>query len=390
MADRALSLTLVGEKYSDGTVLNIPYSEERSDPELIEQFSPEGSGCTRTFYCAWENRFNFIENMVGFAKINPAGTNGVVADGYGVPGTTTYDGRHVHRKLPVGYHMGFTDTSTPPVPQNWVHAVRAVALPDGAKSNDMPPNISEYRPKSGYAKILVTFAALDYDLYSDAEVYNGGGSAGPGTIGCCREWLRYARIVQKPASIFYRNEFQYLKLVGYPAGNKEGGALGSIDYNKHPVILDNISDFWLYVYDLPYDPIAAINLCFGRVNSTAIFPTPDFTEGQKPETLQLVSADITRLPLRCGRRYWNVQYGFRKVYNIDNSPLGAGAVVGHNYQRQVVTDAGGVLRVRLYRACSDPANPTAINSAMIDLVDFRKLFWIPSSNIQPPALPSGP
>jgi len=390
VADRPLQQSLTCENYTTGASYSIAYSEERSDPELVEQFSPEGSGCTRTFLVAWADRFNFIENMVGFAKINAAGTNGVSADGYGTPGTTTYDGRHVHRKLPVGYHMGLVDGSTPPVPIDWVHAVRAVAMPDGAKSNDGAPSLSVNRPKGTYAKILVSFAALDYDLYSDAEVYNGGGSAGSGTIGCCREWLRYARIVQKPASIFFQYPSEALKIVGYPTTGQEGGPLGTVQYEQKPSVLDNIADFWLYIYDLPYDPIAAINLCFGRVNSNAIFPTPDYTAGQPKETLHFVSADIVRQPLRMGRRYWNVQYGFRKVHNIDNSPTGAGAVVGHNYVRKTVKDAAGVTRLRLYRTSADGTTSVVAGNPLIDLVDFRKLFWIPPECIQPPALPAGP
>lgn len=355
-----LDQTLTCESYDDGTSYTIGYDEERSDPEIVEQFSPEGSGAVRTFYCAWTNRFNFVENMCGFSKVNPSGTNGISSDGTG------FNGRHIHRKAPVGYHMGKLSSGNP---SNWVYATRATIVPDGGKKNITQGSASNL-PGADYAKITITYSALDYDVENTDSSILFTGSSGAGTVSFLKEWLRYGRIVQKPASLFFQFPLNSLYTVDNPAP----GTNKIVPTGQN--ILDNIADFWVYLYDLPYDPIVGVNECFGGVNKFAIFATPDFTDGQPAESLHLIAADIVRLPLRYGRRYWNLQLGFRKVFNKDYDGT---TFRGHNYLRDVYRIDNNTTQLRFYRACTNPASPTAVGSSMIPIVDFAKIFWITSA-----------
>lgn len=352
---RPLDQTLTCESYDDGTSYTIAFDEERSDPEMVEQFSPEGSGAVRTFYTAWTDRFNFIENMFGFAKVNPAGTDGINVDG-------SFNGKHIHRKAPVGYHMGKLSSSNP---SNWTYATRATVSPDGGKKNITQGSVSKL-PGADYAKITITYSSLDYDVeYTDLNVKSTGSG---GAVTFLQEWWRYGRVLQKPASIFFQYPLNSLKMVDNPTA----GSTKPVPFGQN--ILDNIADFWVYLYNIPYDPIVGVNEVFGGVNKYPIFITPDFSTGQPAESLHFIAADIVRLPLQCGRRYWNLQLGFRKVFNKDYDGT---TFRGHNYIRDVYQVNNNVAQLRFYRVASDPANPTAVGSSMIPIVDFGKLFWIP-------------
>lgn len=362
--DRALQLTLTGEKYSDGSTINIAYAEERSDPDLIEQFSPEGSGCTRTFYCKWNARFAFIDSVLGFAKVNESGTDGVSS-------TATFNGKHIHRRLPIGYHMGCTtvigsDGVGSGDYSNWVYATRAVAMPDGEKTNDADGSLT-YSPKSDWAKILVTFTALEYDIGgADSAIYQTGASpSGPYIVDGMREWERFTRPIQKPTSQFYQFPGHCLKLIDYPSA---GQTLGPI---RPQEVLEESADFWLYCYDLPMDPIQGIRRVFGRVNKFACFPTADNTAGQPAETLHFVAADIQRLPLRMGRKYWNCQLGFRKTMHKDTTDT----VRGWNHVRYASPD-GNHFSLRLFRASADGTSSLAAGNPLYDVDDFLKIWWI--------------
>lgn len=354
MADRPLQFSLNCEKYSDGSTVAVSYSEERSDPAIVEQHAPEGSGAVRTFYTAWNDRAIFIENLLGFAKTAQwAGS---------FPDASGWNGKYIHRCLPkLGYNMGlFTDAGEP---TEWVYPVRALVVGDGQPYNGDTP-AHAYYPAASYAKITVTYAALDYDLVSDADVKYTGGSAPPLPVNGMKEWLRYARIIQKPASIFFQFPQQCLQVVDYPTAPLKGPVSQPIN------ILDNIADFWVYINEIPYDPIVGVNECFGKLNQFAAFPTTDFPTGQPAESLHFVAADIVRLPLKCGRRYWNLQLGFRKVFNKKTD----GTVVGHNFIR-VADQTGNVKSLRFYRVSVDGTASMTAGNPMIDVVDYMKLFW---------------
>lgn len=364
MADRALSLTLVGEKYSDGAALSIPYAEERSDPDVIEQGSPEGSGTTRTFYCKWGARFSFIDNMIGFAKVNPAGTDGVAS-------TATFNGKHIHRKLPFGYHMGQYSAYGPDGVgsgnfSNWVYATRYVCVPDGAKANDAD-GAAVYEPKAEYAKVMITFTALEYDIgTTDAAIYQTGASpSGPYTVDGMKEWQRYTRIMQKPTSQFYQFPGNCLRLVNYPA------APHILDRIRPQEVLEASADLWLYCFDLPFDPIQGIRRVFGKVNQYPCFPTVDNVNGQPAESLHFVAAEIQQLPVRMGRKYWNCQLGFRKTMHQDTT----GVVRGWNFVRYPVAD-GDHFSLRLFRASADGTSALTAGNPLYDVEDFLKIWWI--------------
>ena len=363
MADRPLQQTLACERYSDGATVNVSYSEERSSPAIVEQHAAEGSGAVRTFYTAWNDRFIFIENLLGFAKT--ATWSG------SWPDATGWNGMYIHRSLPkLGYSMGQFDSGGEPV--EWVYPVRVMVTTDGQVFNGTSP-LSVYYPSATYAKITVTYGSLEYDLATDASIKYTGGSAGANVNGML-EWKRYTRIIQKPASIFFQYPQQCLQSVDYPSTGQSAPLPQPVN------VLDNIADFWVYVNELPYDPIVGVNQCFGKVNRYAAFPTTDYPAGQPAETLHLVAADIVRLPLKCGRRYWNLQLGFRKVFNRAISGGGSGggpvteSVVGHNYIRRSAPD-GSFKSLRFYRVSVDGTSSLTLGNPMLDVEDFTKLFW---------------
>lgn len=349
-----LNLTLSCENYWTGTSSNVSYAEER-EIDIVEQHAPEGSGCQRIFYCNWDDRSLFVHNLLGFAKVAtwPSGDAG-----------GEWNKRYVHRVLPQGYHMGWKDESS--VYSNWVYATRATVQPYGEKRK----NVATYdTPDAEYARVTVQYAALDYSLFSDATIrYASSGTDGNLGVATMAEWKRYCRIVQKPATQFFQYPQQALKLVDWPTAGQSKGI------NFYPSVLDNIADFLVYIKDLPYDPIAGLFECFGKLNKFSMFETPDNPNGQPAESLHLVAADITRLPMRMGVKYWDLMLGFRKNYNRDQD----GLQVGHNYVRDLIT-VSGVQKLRLFRVSSDGTNSLTAGNPMIDVEDFRKIFWIPDS-----------
>lgn len=352
MAQLDLNLTLAGENYYDGSAQNISYAEER-DEDIIEIFTPEGSGCKRIFYTAWADRFKFIHNMVGFAKVKENYGGGSFPDAFG------WNGKYVHRVLPQGYHMGQKDSSDASF-VNWVYATRATAYPYGTKSKNETTN---YTPVAEYARIVVDYAALDYELKTDAEIAYAGSVTGASGF---QEWLRYCRIVQKPAAQYFQYPQHALKLVDNPSAGQ------SKPITFYPSVIDAVGDFLVYIKDLPYDPITGILTCFGKVNKYNIFATPDNISGQPAETLHFIAADITRLPRRMGQKYWDVMLGFKKCNNKDEN----GAQVNHNYVRDLIT-VGGVQKLRFFRVSNDGTSNTSGDNPMIGLEDFQKIFWIP-------------
>lgn len=356
-----LNLTYPGENYYTGAAQNIAYAEERADElDIIEEESPEASGCQRVYYCAWADRFKFRQNLVGYAKVKTGWAGG------SYPDATGWNGKYTHRVLPHGYHMGQKNEADDAF-VDWVYAIRTRTQAYGTKeANDT----TAFTPKAEYARITVQYAALDYDLVSDAGVaYIAGGTGSKAST--FQEWLRYCRIVQKPTAQFFQYPQQALKLADYPNPSPPP-ATTSKGINFYPAVLDNIADFLVYIKDLPYDPIQGLYVCFGKLNMFSIFATPDNPSGQPPESLHLVGADITRLPRRNGQRYWDLMLGFRKSYNRDHT----GAQVGHNYVRDLVT-VGGVQKLRFFYVSNDGTTNPVADNPMIGLEDMSKIFWIP-------------
>jgi hypothetical protein len=342
--------TLPCEDYDTGTYTQVALAEEREDPEFSEFHSAEASGAIRTFYCPFDKRFLVIENLLGFAK---------VVDGAPIGG---FNGKHIHRVNPYGYDMGKGTGAS----NWWVYATKVQVAPDGEKLNSFDAGVGAiaYYPFTDYAKLIVHFAAQDFSYFSDGDVFDSG-SGGSG-VAVYREWFRNARIIQKPAGQFFQYPAESLKEVDYPAAGQ------SKPMNFKPSVIDNVADFWVQILDLPYDPIKQIYICFGKTNSYAVFNTPDNPAGQPAESLHFVAADITPKPRRCSRKYWDINLGFKKVYNRDE----LGFAVGVNYIRDVV-DVAGVRRLRFFRVSQDGTNTLTGENPMIQLEDFRKIFWIP-------------
>lgn len=349
-----LNLTLSCENYWTGSSSDISYAEEREE-DIIEQHAPEASGCQRVFYCNWSERSLFVHNLLGFAKV-ATWPDGDAGGGW--------NKRYIHRVLPKGYHMGWKNAED--AFTDWVYATRATVQPWGEKRK----NVATYfTPDAEYARITVQFAALDYALFSDATIrYVSSGSEGNLGVATMAEWKRFARIVQKPATQFFQYPMQALKLVDNPIVGQ------SKPINFYPSVLDNVADFLVYIKDLPFDPIAGVFTCFGKLNKFSMFETPDNPNGQPPESLHLIGADITRLPMRMGVKYWDLMLGFRKCYNRDQD----GLQVGHNYVRDLI-DVGGVKKLRLFRTSNDGTHDLTTDNPMIGVEDYRKIFWIPDS-----------
>lgn len=367
--DHANSFSISCE-YEDGSTITQFLSEERSHPDLTEIHSPEASGAQRVFYCNWGARFEVVRNMLGFAVVKQKAGS--------FPDATGWNGKYVHRRLPMGYGLGRSLTDAT---KDWVYATRATVAPNGQKSNYYADG--RYLPSAPYARVEIQFSAPDYKILEDSEVAFTGSSGG-GAVSCGQEWMRYARITQKPASQFFQYPGHALKLVDYPTA----AAPTKKALHFWPPIIDNVADLWLEVFDLPYDPTPAIYHCYGKINATTIFVTPDMPLGHPPETLHFVAADITRQVPRCGQMYWSMKLGFKKVFNRDLTvPLEVGAdpndpasyliqYRGHNYVRDLVFVDLNTRALRFFRVSQDGTASTAGENPMIGLENFGKLFWI--------------
>lgn len=354
----------------DATTTTHNLIEERSNPDLSEIHSPEASGATRTFYCDFGHRFEIVRNMLGFAVVKQTAGS--------FPDVTGWNGKYVHRRLPMAYGAGrsLTDAS-----KDWMYATRAAVQPWDQKQNYF--SSGRYLPVASTARIEVQFSAPDYKLLEDASVAFEGSSGG-GAVSCGQEWMRYTRFMQKPASQFFQYPGHALKLVDYPTA----AAPTKKQLHFWPPIIDNVADFWIEIHDLPYDPTPAIYHCFGKINKTTIFITTDMPLGHPPETLHFVAADIVRQPPKFAQVYWSMKLGFKKVFNRDltvaldpeadpNDPASFFVQYrGHNYIRDLVDIGGGVKALRFFRVSRDGTSDTSGENPMIGLENFGKLFWI--------------